>query len=73
MGFELCRTCGEKFEPSGNRRLECFRCHVKGVNLGFTYGKADFHGPTIRERQRQQEAQAAAGGIKAEPVGNRWV
>jgi hypothetical protein len=38
------------------------------VNLGFTYGKEDFHGPTIKERQDKQLADAKAG-INAEPVG----
>jgi hypothetical protein len=42
------------------------------VNLGFTYGKADFHGPTIKERQDKQLADAKSAGINAEPVTN-WI
>jgi hypothetical protein len=51
----------------------CFGCHIKGIRLGFSHGKEDFHGPTIKERQQHQEKQAADAGIKAEPVGQRWV
>lgn len=51
----------------------CFACHVKTVNIGFTHGKDDFHGPTIKERQDLQVKQAADAGITAEPVGSRWV
>jgi hypothetical protein len=40
--------------------------------LGFTYGKEDFHGPTVRERQRKQVEDAAIHGINAEPVTN-WM
>jgi hypothetical protein len=51
----------------------CFKCHVKNIRIGFTHGKEDFHGPTVRERQQQQVKEAAAAGINAEPVGNRWI
>ena len=51
----------------------CFKCHVRTVNLGFTYGKDNFHGDTIKERQDLQVAQAKAAGIDAQPVGSRWV
>lgn len=51
----------------------CFGCHIRTINLGFTHGKEDFHGPTIKERQELQVAQAKSAGIDAQPVGNRWV
>jgi cytochrome c5 len=51
----------------------CFKCHIGTVNLGFTYGKEDFHGPTIKERQEKQVADAKINGINAEPVGSRWI
>ena len=52
----------------------CFKCHIGTVRLGFTYGKEDFHGPTIKERQDKQVADAKAGGIDAVPVGtSRWI
>ena len=51
----------------------CFKCHIRSINLGFTYGKEDFHGPTVRERAKEQERLAAEAGIKAEPVGTRWI
>lgn len=75
MGSYTCDKCGkiETVDSIPRRGSICFGCHVKTINLGFAHGKEDFHGPTIRERQRQQEAQAQAAGIKAEPVGNRWV
>lgn len=75
MGIFLCENCGDSFssEVLPRRGKVCFRCHVQTVNLGFAYGKEDFHGPTIRERQEAQVAQAKAAGITAEPVGNRWV
>jgi hypothetical protein len=50
----------------------CFKCHIRTVNLGFTYGKADFHGPTVKERQDKQLADAKSAGINAEPVTN-WI
>lgn len=70
-----CIECLETFmaDELPNRGSICFKCHVRGIRLGFSYGKDDFHGPTIRERQREQERQAEAAGIKAEPVGSRWV
>lgn len=75
MGSYTCEKCGkiEAVDSIPRRGAICFGCHVKTINLGFAHGKEDFHGPTIRERQRQQESQAQAAGIKAEPVGNRWV
>ena len=48
----------------------CFKCHIKGVQWGFTYGKDDFHGPTIGERARKTVADAKANGITAELVTN---
>jgi len=75
MGSIACTECAKvfQFDVLPRRGAVCFACHLKGIRLGFTHGKQDFHGPTIRERQREQEAQASAAGIKAEPVGNRWV
>jgi hypothetical protein len=70
-----CLRCESEFTADAlpRRGQICFKCHVKTINLGFTYGKEDFHGDTIKQRQDLQEAQAKAAGIKAEPVGNRWV
>lgn len=55
------------------RGPRCFGCHVRTVNLGFTYGKEDFHGPTIRERQEKTVSDAKINGYNPEPVGTRWV
>jgi hypothetical protein len=75
MSLIVCEECGTEFAVDiiPRRGKICFKCHLGGIRLGFTHGKDDFHGPTIRERQRLQEQQAADAGIKAEPVGNRWV
>lgn len=75
MGSINCTECGHlfTFDVLPRRGAICFKCHVSSVRLGFTHGKEDFHGPTIKERQDNQVAQAKAAGINAEPVGNRWV
>lgn len=41
--------------------------------MNFTYGKADFHGPTVRERAEQQVREARAAGYDPQPAGARWV
>lgn len=46
----------------------CFKCHIQSINLGFTYGKDNFHGDTIGERQRQIVANAKAKGVDAVPA-----
>lgn len=75
MGSINCIECDDifTFDVLPRRGAVCFKCHVGSIRLSFSHGKEDFHGPTIRERQREQERQAAEAGIKAEPVGNRWV
>lgn len=75
MGMFLCEECGkaEVVDVIPRRGKICFGCHIKGIRLGFAHGKEDFHGPTIKERQDLQVAQAKSAGINAEPVGNRWV
>ena len=69
-----CTGCSTAFyAPELPRRgAICFKCHIRTVNLGFTYGKADFHGPTVKERQDKQLADAKSAGINAEPVTN-WI
>lgn len=69
-----CIHCSKPFQDDElPRRGEvCFKCHVKTIRLGFTHGQEDFHGPTIRERQRQTVEQAAINGYNAEPVTN-WM
>ena len=46
----------------------CFKCHLRTVNLGFTYGKDNFHGPTIKERQDKIISDARGAGINAVPA-----
>jgi cytochrome c5 len=69
-----CVKCDREFASDKlPRRGEiCFACHVRTVNIGFTYGKEDFHGPTIRERQQETVKQAQINGYNAEPVTN-WM
>lgn len=51
-----CSSCSRSIESDNDiKRRLCFKCHVKSVRLGFTHGKEDFHGPTIRQRQREME------------------
>lgn len=75
MGMFHCEVCNkvEVVDMIPRRGKVCFGCHVKNIRLGFSHGKEDFHGPTIKERQDLQVKQAADAGIKAEPVGKRWV
>ena len=51
-----CESCQKNFiaDEMPHRGAVCFSCHVRSVRLGFTYGKDDFHGPTVRERQQKQ-------------------
>jgi hypothetical protein len=59
-----CPSCSKRIElDADSRRTECFKCHVGSIRLGFTQGKDDFHGPTVRERQRSQEAAMTAAGV----------
>lgn len=70
----LCEICGAETKGEPQRRGPiCFACHIKTVSIGFTYGKSDFHGPTIAERQRKTVEDARVNGYNAEPMGSRWV
>lgn len=46
----------------------CFKCHIKTVDIGFKYGKDNFHGPTIKERQDKIVSDAKAAGVTAVPA-----
>ena len=70
-----CENC-EKVEVCDtipNRGKICFGCHIKDIRLGFSHGKEEFHGDTIKQRQDLQMKQASDAGIVAEPVGTRWI
>lgn len=75
MGVLICETCGvtEEYDGQKPRRTECMKHHLQGLRFGFTHGKADFHGPTVRERQQRQVADAKEAGREIAPVGTRWV
>jgi len=71
----LCARCEDAIHAQQHPSLMegCFACKIETVGLTYAYGREDFHGPTIRERQREQEAICERDGVKAEPVGERWV
>lgn len=51
-----CSSCGVQIGQENEiKRGVCFKCHVKTIRLGFVNGKEEFHGPTVRERQRYYE------------------
>jgi cytochrome c5 len=70
MAVFVCEKCESRWvEDSLPRRGSiCFRCHLRTINIGFTYGKENFHGPTIKERQNKIVSDAAAKGITAVPA-----
>lgn len=70
-----CEVCSKEVvaDEIPRRGKICFGCHLKSISLGFSDGKEFFHGPTIKERQDKQVADAKSAGINAEPVGTRWV
>ena len=69
-----CEECSREFydEQLPHRGAICFGCHIKSVRLGFTYGKDNFQGDTIAEKQRKIVSDAAINGVQAEPVTN-WM
>jgi len=71
----VCEQCSKTFQDDKlpRRGAICFGCHVKTIRLGFTMGKEEFHGPTIKERQDKIISDAKINGYNPEPVGTRWV
>jgi hypothetical protein len=66
--MNLCE-CGRNLKTEADHsRGYCFACHVGSINFGFVEGKERFHGPTIRERQRQYEDTPAFKEGKIEKV-----
>jgi len=65
-----CLECGKSCTAEGAQRRGhiCFKCHVRSINLGFTYGKENFHGDTVREKQDKMFADAKAKGMKIAPA-----
>lgn len=68
MGTANCENCNNlfTFDVVPRRGYICFRCHLKGIRLGFSHGKEAFHGPTFSERRAEIEAGAKNLGIEAE-------
>lgn len=75
MTVFVCEKCDARFvgDTVPPRGPICFKCHVKGITIGFTHGKETFHGPTFGEQARKQVEEAKANGLNPEPVGQRWV
>jgi len=46
-------------ERSEDNGREAFKEKLRSIGFAFTHGKKDFHGPTVRERQERQLAEAA--------------
>lgn len=71
----LCASCEDAVHSAQHPNVVegCFACKVSRITLKFTYGKEDFHGPTINERIEEQERICREDGVDAEPVGSRWV
>ena len=65
-----CLECGKSCTSEGAQRRGdvCFKCHVRGINLGFTYGKENFHGDTVRQKQDKMFADAKANGMTIAPA-----
>lgn len=55
-------------KPCFAHKLKYWR-EEKGLQMGFSYGRADFHGPTVRERAKQQIEDARRAGIEPEYKG----
>lgn len=77
-----CRRCGALKDLSRpvdrrNDPVTCSHCETEpmerlfgqGVSWQYTYGRDDFHGPTVNERREEQLRLTP----NAEPVGQRWV
>lgn len=75
MAIFVCERCESRFveDQIPRRGSICFKCHINTVSIGFSAGKEDFHGPTIRERQNKTIQEANASGRTIEPAGSRWV
>jgi hypothetical protein len=69
--MEYCACKKELKSENDLKRGYCFGCHCKTVRLGYVDGKENFHGPTIRERQRYYEDSDAFKQGKIEKVPTR--
>lgn len=70
----LCARCEDLLHAQRHAEREpgCFACKVDTIGLQFTYGKAEFKGPTIGERQEKQYAEAKQDGVDIAPVAKTW-
>jgi len=70
----LCASCEDLAHSQTHKSYDpdCFACKVQTVGLQFTYGKQDFHGPTIGERQVKQYEECKADGVDIAPVQKTW-
>lgn len=60
----LCKKCDTEFARK-----------VQSIGIRYTYGREQFHGPTIKEQNDKQWAEWRKQGIADHiaPVGPRWV
>lgn len=68
----MCSSTGCRDEACTDES-PVFRCKLKSISFGYTYGQADWHGDTVSERAKRQVEEAKAAGCNPEPVGQRWV
>lgn len=70
----LCARCEDLKHDQDHSVMQddCFACKVSTIGLQFTYGKEDFKGPTIGERQEKQYAEARRDGVDIAPVPKTW-
>lgn len=76
MGAAICESCGDSFtfDVMPKRGKVCFKCHVKGIRIGFSHTKEVFHGPTFAERRAEIEHDAALQGRQIERLPEKaWV
>lgn len=65
-----CTDCGRAL-PEDAKYPECFKCRVGTISVSYPYGRAQFHGPTIKERLEREwksVAKAAKKGNHFEPI-----
>lgn len=48
-----------------------FKAKLQSLSFGFTFGRDQFHGPTIRERQEHTIAKSRENGHEITPIGHK--
>lgn len=48
-----------------------FKAKLRSLSFGFAFGRDQFHGPTIRERQEHMITKSRENGHEITPIGHR--